>query len=323
MVHFAHKEHSESVKQGMRHEADQRKNMCEKLTQLVAQNGARLVLFKKGIDSLLERDSSTEDDGEESADDGVNRDDLRVQLQRHLVRTHCMHQLDSVVKLCGLQAMNVGHDLGELALDIASCSKEELKDKERQVLAKALPDDIRPKALEALTAASEWQKKTDVADAVDALEDLAIDLCGIKIHKVDKKREKIILKEYRTEMFDMLNVEGQPVTSVIAIAVPLLYSMTKQIMVTLPGKVLAFAVSNLQKSLGPQEEGEQAEGRSRFDVIESLHKQTVGYIQHTSRNKDSGGSEAVELEQQVEACAAEARELISKMYQECEQSRKL
>jgi len=222
--------------------------------------------------------------------------EAKTQMERHLVRSVGLTQVDEILKVSALQAFNIGQDLGDEVNDLTKTVRA-LTDKERLVLAKALPKDI---ATEAANLVNTIQKK-NFADAVAMLEDCFSDFCGKRVPKMDKKLEHKVLREYQQELLASLN-SNAALTSTIAIAVPLLLAKKKDLMVNLPGKLLGFAITQLE---GAVDEAE-------YETLCELHKKTVSYIQKSSR-KGTDAHQVAELEVELGTLSASVTSKVSAM----------
>ena len=145
------------------------------------------------------------------------------------------------------------------------------------------------------------EEKMELAEALSALEDASLDFCGKRIPKLDKRAQQKIVRDYQNELHASLN-SNQTLTSTIAIAVPLVYAKKKECMLNLPGKLLSFAVQQL----------EEVVEKEALEALNGLHKQTVAFIQKSSR-KDADPEEVSKLESDLGTSSSSVTDLVSQM----------
>ena len=289
-VHFAHQEHKEALKQNLKADSEARRILSETLSSAVIARAHRLSVYSKSVSMLVPDADGEEEDGEEE------RKTVQAQLEKHLLRTVALPQLDDILKLSALQAFGIGQDLGDEINDLSK-TKRSLTDKERASLAKGLPKDIAADA----TGLAGGIQKMELAEALSALEDASLDFCGKRIPKLDKRAQQKIVRDYQNELHASLN-SNQTLTSTIAIAVPLVYAKKKECMLNLPGKLLSFAVQQL----------EDVVEKGALEALNCLHKQTVAFIQKSSR-KDTDPEEVSQLESDLGTSSSSVTDLVSKM----------
>ncbi|QDZ23030.1 E3 UFM1-protein ligase [Chloropicon primus] len=288
-IHFAHSEHREALKQNLKADAEARRVRSEALSQSVIKRAHQLSVYSKSLWILIPK---TEEEGD--SDSEMNA--THSQLDRHLVRTAVLPQVDDILKLSALQAFGIGQDLGDEVSELSKSTKS-LTDKERLTVAKALPKDISKSAVELVGCI----QKKGLEEAIIQVEDASSEFCGKRIPKLDKKLEQKTVKEYQNELLTSLN-SNQVLTSTIAIAVPLIYARKKDCMLNLPGKLLSFALKQLSEVLEEDE----------YNLVEELHKKTVQFIQRSSR-KGADADEVSGLELELGTLSSSVTDLVSKM----------
>ena len=249
-----------------------------------------------------------EEDGEEARAKAAALAAAAGPVSKHLVKTFALPQLDAVLALSAIQAMNMGQDLGADTFALVKAAHDAstlgegggmggMRERERVLLAKALPKQVKGRA----EALCESIPKMAFGDACSSLEEAASELCGIRPPKVDKRTERQLLRDGAHELAALMHSDAA-VTSTVAIAVPLLYNVKKKAVVSLPGKVLSSAVKGLEAFLEEDD----------FRTLEQLHTMTVSYI-HAASKKDAPTDELAAKEAEIATLSQRMKECVAGM----------
>lgn len=199
--------------------AEKRRQVLDKLQQLLDEAYLNLQLFEKALD-LFQDDPSTS-----------------VILHRHLLRTTATEITDMILLALDFhRRLQDGID-GDVSKDIEFAP---LNSGQRISLAKGLPGSMSTKAILMV----ETLEGKVVESFNTALKDTAEE-SGLWLKKLDKKIERTLIHSYRKALASQIEEERDPV-ALLPKVVALLYVQVHNKALQIPGRAIAIAISRLK-----------------------------------------------------------------------------